>query len=145
MPRKPSTRVVLNRSALDRVDLAVADGLLEVGRTIVEVAHPPDSPLEPYPIGQGLVLQGGVLVYADGKKVAGWSQRGLQPKKPRAAVTPRGVITAIAGFGFPGRLVEGGTLDQPARPFLSPALDQTTPHIPGIMADVVGPELGSKP
>lgn len=141
MARKPSARVVLARSALTTLGVAVADGLLEVGRTIVEVADPPDSPDLPYPTGEGLPLQGGVLVYAEGKKVAGWSQRGLQPKKPRAAETPKGAVVAIVGFGFPGRFKEGGTVNDPASPFLSPALDQTAPHIGEIMAGVVGPEL----
>lgn len=131
MPRAPSKRVVLNRAALSRLELAIADGLLEAGRTIIETADPPDSPLEPYPTGEGLPLQGGVLVYVDGKKVAGWSKRGVQPKKPRAARTPKGSMIAIVGFGFPGRFNELKT------PFLSPAVDQVAPHVIPIVADAV--------
>ena len=145
MARKPSAKVVLARSGLTTLGLAIADGLLEVGRTIVEVADPPDSPLPPYPLGQGLPLQGGVIVYVDGKKVAGWSQRGTQPVKPRAAETPKGAVVAIVGYGFPGRFNEAGTLNSPAQPFLSPALDQTAPHIGEIVAGVTGPQLGRKP
>lgn len=144
MARGPTKRVRLAREALTAVGVAVADGLLEVGRTIVETTRPPDSPLEPYPLGQGLPLQGGVLVYLHGQKVAGWSQRGLQPKKPRNGATPKDAIVALVGFGFPGGLKEGGTLHDPPHPFLSPATDEVTPHIPAILAEIVGPALAKQ-
>jgi hypothetical protein len=147
MPRKPSKRVRIAREKLTAVGLAVADGLLEVGRTIIEVADPPDSPLEPYPTGQGLVLQGGVLVFVHGEKVAGWSQRGLQPKTPRpSAGTPaeeRKAIVALVGWGFPGRLVQMGTLDTPAQPFGTTAFDQVAPHAKEIIRDQVAPALAA--
>jgi hypothetical protein len=146
MPRKPSARVVLNRSKVHAVMLAVADGLHEVGRTIIEVASEtaPDSPYDPFPTGEGLPKQGGVLTYVDGQKVAGWSTRGTQPAKPRAANVKRG-ITAVVGFGFPGRFAELGTVRHGAQPFLAPARDSVVPHMSGIMADVVKPALARLP
>lgn len=140
MARKPSARVVLNRQALDRVQLALAEGLEEVARTIVEVAEPPDAT----PFGEGLVTNGGWLVYAGAKKVGGGSLRGLQPKKPRAfRVQGTAGIQAIVGFGFPGRFQEMGTIHHPAQPFFTPAVDATIPHAAEIMESVVRPRLRS--
>ncbi len=131
MARKPSTRVVLARAALDKVDLAIADGLTEVVRTVVEEAQPPDAA----PFGQGLVTRGGWLVYAGPKKVAGGSIDGRQPKKPRSfKVAGSRLIQAIAGFGFPGRFQEAGTAKMAANPFLSPVVARVAPHAAQIMA-----------
>lgn len=135
---RPSTRVVLNRNAVRTVQLAIADGLFEVGRTIIEVADPPDA----QPFGQGLVTQGGALAYVGDRKVAGWSQRGTQPKKPRAVkVRGRGEIMAVAGFGFPGRFQEMGTVNHGAQPFLTPAMNRTVGHAADIMRPIVAAEL----
>jgi hypothetical protein len=142
--RRPSARVVLNRQQVDHVKLAIADGLFEVGQQIIEVAaaNAPDSPYDPYPLGEGLVKQGGVLAYVDGKKVAGWSQRGTQPKKPRALRSSRKAVQVAAGYGFPGLFVELGTVRSRAQPFLTPAMNQVAPQIPLIMERVVRPKLG---
>lgn len=148
MARKPSGRVVLHRGKLDQVTLHVADGLLEVGRTIVELAsgRAPDSPLDPYPIGEGLPKQGGVLVFAAGGKTSGWSTRGPQPRLPRAArpsVRQHSVV-AIIGFGFPGRLAERGSVNHAGQPFLTPTRDEVAPHIPAIVGRVTRPRLAGK-
>ena len=138
MARKPSARVVLNRSALTEVGLALVAGVEEIARTIVETAEPPDAT----PFGEGLVTQGGWLVYDGSKKVAGGSLSGLQPKKPRSFRVKGTVgITAIAGFGFPARFQETGTSDQPAKPFLTPAAVRVKEVAPAIMRDTVGPRL----
>lgn len=148
MARRPSARVVLNRARLNEVTLIVADGLLEVGRTIVEVAaaRAPDSPFDPYPTGEGLPKQGGVLVYAGGQKTAGWSQRGGQPKKPRSVrgTTKQHSVVAIVGFGFPARLAERGTLRHRGQPFLTPTRDEVRPHIPAIVGPITRPRIGGK-
>jgi len=136
MARKASARVVLNRQALSEVHLALAEGVEEVCRTVIETADPPDAP----PYGEGLVKGGGWLVYADSKKVGGGSLQGTQPKKPRAAALIAG-ITGIVGWGFPGRFLETGTSDTAAQPFFTPAAMQTAEHAPEIMRGVVGPRL----
>lgn len=138
MARKPSARVVLNRERLTAVGVAVADGVAEVCRTIIEVAEPPDAA----PFGEGLVTRGGYLVYLGPKKVAGWMTGGLQPKKPRKfRVQGTSGITAMVGFGFPARFQEFGTVHHGAQPFFVPAIEQVIPHIPAIMRSVVGPAL----
>lgn len=134
MARKPSARVVFNRAALNELDLAIADGVTEVVRTVVEAADVPDAA----PIGQGLVSRGGWLVYAGSKKVAGGSIDGRQPNKPRSLrVGGSHQIQGIAGFTFPGRFLETGTANMAAEPFLTPAMAATVPHAPAIMAPAV--------
>ena len=91
-----SSRTVLNRKALNDFGLAVAEGVEEVMRTIVEVADPPDAT----PFGEGLVTSGGWLVFNGTKKVGGGSLRGKQPTKPRSERLPKEGITGIAGFSF---------------------------------------------
>lgn len=147
MARKPSARVVLNRSALTQVGLAVADGFLEVGQTIVEIASAdaPDSPYDPYPTGEGLPKQGGVLVWHQGQKVAGWSTRGTQPKIDRRTTDRRAGITAVAGFGFPARFAEFGTANHPAQPFFTPAARQVQARLMEIMKPVVSDRLSRIP
>ncbi len=136
MARKASAKVMLNRQALSELHLAFAEGIEEIVRTVVEVAEPPDAT----PFGAGLVTAGGWLVYDGTKKVAGGSLRGLQPKKPRAFRTGPG-ITGMAGFGFPGRFQETGTVNHAAQPFFTPAAEQVAGHAAEIMRDVVGPRL----
>lgn len=126
---KRSARVVLNRKAIDGVNLALADGVHAVGRAIIDTARPPDAP----PYGVGLVTAGGVLTYVGSRKVNGWSQSGRQPSKPRAVRLVQGVITAIVGWGFPARFVEFGTVNMAAEPFATPARNAVIPRINSIM------------
>lgn len=146
--RGVSKKVRLRREALSEVTRAVADGFLEAGIVLVEQASAsaPDSPLDPYPTGEGLPKQGGVLVYVGNDKVAGWSTRGPQPAKPRAArpLLKQHSVTAIIGFGFPARFAETGTVDTPSQPFLTPARDRLAPSIPAIVGDVAKPKIGGK-
>lgn len=138
MARKPAARVILNRSRLTDVGVALADGLSEVGRTYIEATDPPDA--QPY--GEGLVTSGGYLVYADGKKVDGWAQDGRQPKPPRAAKVSKGKgAVLLAGWGFPARFQEHGTARHGAQPFATPALNRLLPHIAEIMEPIVRPAL----
>lgn len=139
MARKPSARVVLNRAALTELGVVLADGVEEVCRTIVEVAG--DRAPDATPFGVGLTTNGGWLVYAGSKKVAGGSLRGLQPKKPRAFRPEPTGITGMAGFGFPGRFQETGTVHHGAQPFFTPAAEQVASHAPEIMRSIVGPRL----
>jgi hypothetical protein len=126
----------------------VADGLFEAGRVIVEyaAAEAPDSPLDPYPLGEGLPKQGGVLAYVGNDKVNGWSLRGKQPNKPRAArpLMKQHSVTVLAGFGHPARFAEVGTNDTPAQPFLSPTRDRLASRVPNIVGDVTRPQINRK-
>jgi len=143
MARKTSSRVVLNRSRLDRVHLAMATGVYQVGKEILRATHPPDAT----PWGVGLVNNGGVLLYRGRAKLAGFGLDGRQPRPPRAARVSRdpNLTQAIVGYGFPGRFQELGTIHQRARPFLTPAVQQILPNAPIIMASVVGPALEKIP
>jgi hypothetical protein len=108
-----TSRVVINRKAVDGVTLAVADGAFAVAKAHNKATHPPDAP----PYGQGLVQGGGALVFVDGKKVDGTTIGGRQIKKPRQLNTKDHTVVAVSGWGFPGRLVQFGTTDTPAQPF----------------------------
>ena len=118
-----TSRVVLNRQAVAKIRLGLADGLFDIAQEIVATAQPPDAP----PYGRGLLEGGGALAWVDGKKVAGTTIGGKQIKKPRAVKLPKPSIVAIAGFGFPGRFAEFGTVRHRAQPFLAPARDRVLP------------------
>lgn len=139
MARRPSARVVLNRAALTELRLAIATGVAEVARTIVEEAPAPDET----PFGVGLVDHGGWAVYVDGKKVEGGSLDGSQPQKPRALKLGPGIV-GVAGYDFPARFQETGTAHQPARPFFLPTAMRVKSLAPDIMREIVGPILASK-
>lgn len=121
-------RMETKRGAFDKITLAVADGLFDTAKQIILDAsdNAPDSPYEPYPSGEGLPKQGGVLAYASNQKIGGWSIRGPQPRKPRSirVDTKRHSVVVAAGFGFPARFAEAGTIRMPGRPFLAPARDR---------------------
>lgn len=118
---KQTTRVVLNRKAFAEITLATADGLFELAKAIVENAHPSDAP----PYGKGLVEGGGAVAWAGKKKVNGTTIGGKQISKPRSLKLDATQATAIAGFGFPARFLELGTVDTAAEPFLTPAVFAT--------------------
>lgn len=110
-----AARIVINRDALAEIDRGLATGLEALGDRVLDTVHPPDAT----PYGRGLVDQGGWISYVDGK-VVGTSTPGV--KKPKAmAVRGKGVTLGV-GFDFPGRFQEMGTVHQPARPFLTPAV-----------------------
>lgn len=115
-----TSRVVLNRKAFALIDLAIADGLFAVAERVLEVVRPPDAP----PHGQGLVEGGGAVAYLGSKKVNGTTIGGKQIKKPRGLRAGLGEAVIAVGFGFPARLVELGTVDTHAEPFLTPAVMQ---------------------
>lgn len=144
-PRGLSTKVKLRRERLSEATRIVADGLFECGRVTIDYASAsaPDSPFDPYPTGEGLPKQGGVLVYVGNDKVNGFSTRGGQPNKPRAAriLTRNHSVTCLIGFGFPGRFAESGTVDTPAQPFLAPTRDRLAGAYPRIVGDVTRPKL----
>jgi hypothetical protein len=132
-----TSRVELNRRALNDIALAFVDGVFEVGKAIIENADPPDAT----PFGQGLVTQGGVLVYVGPKQVHAWSLSGQKPQKPKKVrvKSETGNILGIVGFGFPGRFQELGTINHGAQPFLTPAVNATDGQ--SILDRVVRPRL----
>lgn len=116
-------RVVLNRSVLDAITLATADGLFEMAKAAVFGAQVPDAP----PLGVGLIQGGGAVAWVNGKKVATTTIGGRQIKAPRGYGVSSKPIVAIGGFGFPGHLLEFGTVNMGAQAFLTPSLQRTRP------------------
>lgn len=127
MAKKFSSRVVLNRKALDAFVLAVADGARAWADGVIDVAIEPDAP----PLGQGLVKHGDSGAWVDGKKVGGTAA------KPSSAKLDKPGISVLFGYPFPARFQERGTVHQPARPFFSPAIaDQLRAYEPTVSAYV---------
>lgn len=151
---RPSTsnaarsRMRLKQSRLKLIPLAVAVGTAEVGRAIAEefAKRSRDSPLDPYPINEGLPRQVGVLVYVGNQKVFGWSRRGDQPKKPRAArpVTKELSVVTLVGCGWPARINETGTVNMSAHPAFTPARDAVAPDAAEIVAKFTKPLIGTR-
>lgn len=117
--RREHKRTVINRQALTALRLGFVEGMAELGRRVIATAEPhvPDEE----PIGKGLVRSGDWGVWTKGKKVAGTAS------KPSTVKLPAGGVTLIAGYGFPARFNEIGTVHQPSRPFLTPALLEVVP------------------
>jgi hypothetical protein len=123
------SRVVLNRGRLDEVVGGLADGVFDVARAIGTVAasrapylaQDPDVP----PLHHLEEVQG-AMVYVAGKRTHEWSSGPLRPDKPRAVRvrSSPALVTAIVGSGFPGMLVETGTLHAGAQPFLTPSASE---------------------
>lgn len=118
-------RVIMNRGALDQVQLGMADGLLQLGQQILDRARSTMVPghLDAPPYGEGLIASGHVLTYALGKKVGG--EEG-ETGKPRGMKAPKNQV--VLGVWFSSRLAhlhELGTIKMPARPFLTPAVMAT--------------------
>lgn len=116
-------RVVMNRAALDELQLGMADGLLEVGRRIIAEARDraPRDPAIAEARGVPMMADtGNLVVYALGKKVGG-DEGGTG--KPRGMKTPKDQAVLGVWFSSPiAHLVELGTVKMRAQPFLTPTL-----------------------
>lgn len=118
MARKVNVRTVANKAALNAISRGFAEGLAALGRTVIDHADPPDAE----PFGKGLVTTGDWGVWANTRKVDGTAT------KPRALKLRTGGLTLAAGFGFPGRFQEFGTIHHAAQPFLTPITFAETPR-----------------
>lgn len=114
MARRPPARVVMNREALTAIQLGYADGMQDEAEAILARAAPtlPDAP----PYGKGVVRSGRAVTYVNGQKVS--TAPGTAPLR---GINRQGVVTVV-GYGFPMRFFELGTINQPARPRLTPAM-----------------------
>ena len=142
------SRMRLKQSRLEQIPLAISFGMLKVGQVIAEeyAERSRDSPLEPYPINEGLPRQVGVLVYVNNEKVQGWSRRGDQPKKPRASreTTKALSVVGLVGVGWPGRINETGTVHMSAHPAFVPARNAVAPHVAQIIQTFTKPRIGTR-
>jgi hypothetical protein len=116
-------RVIMNRAALDELQLGMADGLLQLGQQIIAEARA-NAPRDPeIAAKRGVPMMadtGHCVVYALGKKVGG-EEGGTG--KPRGMKTPKDQVVLGVYFSSPiAHFAELGTIVEPARPFLTPAL-----------------------
>jgi hypothetical protein len=137
-------RVIMNRGALDELQLSMADGLLELGQRIVAEAaanarhelHPAEAATRREKRGVPMMADTGhVVVYALGKKVGG--EEG-ETGKPRGMETPKDQAVLGVWFSSPlSHFKELGTVKETARPFLTPALmgniGDTGPYVQAAM------------
>ena len=128
-----NNRVVLNRAALDAITLGMADGLLALADAVVAATVVPDAPV----LGAGLIETGGTVAYVAGKKVGGAAS------KPKAMKVRQMGVAVAGGFGFPAHFAEFGTIREPARPFLTPALMSTVPAAGPYIATAVARRLAT--
>jgi hypothetical protein len=133
MPPRISARTVVNRKALDAIRAGAVDGMERWATAFIETNRPnvPDEP----PYGAGLVDTGAFGIWADGKKVAGLAQ------KPRAAKVPKQGIQLVVGYDFPGHFAEGGTINETARPFVTPHAMEHLPSLPEAIQVATAPRL----
>ena len=120
---RSQARIVLNRAFFEAVDLAAADAMFALAKTVIDAAPVPDAA----PYGEGLVQGGGVIAFVAKKRVGVYSKTGENVKKPRAAKLDSAGITVIGGYGFPGRFIESGTTKMGPRPWLTPTLMAAVP------------------
>jgi hypothetical protein len=132
------SRVIMNRSALDVLQLGMADGLLELGQRIIAEAQA-NAPRDPEAAAaRGVPMMadtGHAVVYALGKKVGG-EEGGTG--KPRGMKTPKDQAVLGVWFSSPlAHLNELGTIKMAAQPFLTPALmaniGDTGPYVQAAM------------
>jgi hypothetical protein len=127
-------RVIMNRGALDELQLGMADGLLTLGQRIVAeaAANAPRDPEAAARRGVPMMADTGhVVVYALGTKVGG--EEG-STGKPRGMKTPKDQAVLGVWFSSPlAHFAELGTIKETARPFLTPALlanvDDVGPYV----------------
>ena len=132
-------RVVMNRAALDELQLGMADGLLKLGQQIIAEAraNAPRYPETAAKRGVPMMADTGhCVVYALGKKVGG--EEG-ETGKPRGMKTSNGSADLGVWFSSPlSHFAELGTIKETARPFLTPALmsniGDTGPYVQAAMS-----------
>lgn len=116
------TGIVINEPEWQRVRLGMALGLYNVAAAAYNASSsraPKDRP--------ALFQTGGAGAYLDGKKVAGVGPGG-------SSETSGARPTAFTSFEFPAHLVELGTTDTPAQPFLVPGTLSVLSSAPGLVA-----------
>lgn len=146
-PKAPSAKllarrgaqVVMNKAALDAAQLGIADGAIELSNVILAdaTANAPDAP----PYGAGLVESGAATVWALGKLISGDVNRAASKNKPRGAKTPKDQVVMFVAFrATHAHLLELGTVNMAAHPFLLPAFNR---HVSGAERFVT-PAMGKR-
>lgn len=125
-------RVVMNRAALNEMQLAMADGLLTLGQKVIADASAlaPRDPETAASRGVPMMADTGhAVVYALGKRVGG--EEGEIAKPRGLKTTPDRVVLGM-WFSSPlSHFAEFGTVKERARPFFTPALMADIPDAGG--------------
>jgi len=109
---RSKVRVEMARGRMAEHDRGMVKGLEFLALEVLMRTKPPDAPA----YGEGLVDEGCIISYLDGKRVGGDAD-----KKPKSLRAGKGALVAV-GFPFPARFQEMGTVNQPPRPFLTPVV-----------------------
>lgn len=134
--RGPTKRVILNREALDKVTLAIADSTVALAD---ELLTETERRLRPHRRTGFLESTGGYVVLVRNRKVAGPGQ------KPRAFRREGETISTIVGYGGPhGHLLEFGTVKQRPRPWFRPAVDEVAGRAATILATTIRREIAAR-
>lgn len=136
-PRGISKRVLLNREALDRLTLIIADSTVALAD---ELLTETERRLTPHRRTGRLMGSGGYMVLVRNRKIAGPAQ------KPKVWRREGETISTIVGYGAPhGHLLEFGTIKQRPRPWFRPAADLVAGRAVTILRDTISRELAAQP
>jgi hypothetical protein len=118
-------RVELDLRAFGLLRSEAARGILAVAQEVIARTDVWDQS----PYGEGLIDKGAAVAFVDGDRIGG------QADLPGGESSDG--IVAYAGFPFPARFNEIGTVNQPARPRITPAADSAIGDAEGIIARTV--------
>lgn len=140
-PKAPSAKliarrgaqIVMNKEAIDALQMGMADGLIELGdRIIADASHGPGGsgvgslrdPATAAARGVPMMLDTGyVTAWALGKLVYGSAEVAASKNKPRGLKVRPDQVVMVAAFASPlAHFAELGTIKETARPFLTPAV-----------------------
>ena len=127
---KRGAQIVMNKDAVDALYAGMADGLVELGERIIADARA-SAPRDPT-----TAAARGVPMMADTGSVSVWgpvngkssllhgsAQVAAGKNKPKGLKVPVDQVVMVAAFASPlSHFAELGTIKEPARPFLTPAL-----------------------
>lgn len=156
-PKAPSAKllarrgavVVMNKAAIDALQMGMADGLIELGERIIADARA-NAPRDPETAAKRgvpmLADTGFASVWALGKLVSGSTAVAASKNKPRGLKTPKDQVVLVTAFASPiAHLVELGTVKMNARPFLIPALNANVDNAARFVVPAMGKRVKAVP
>ena len=123
-------RIVMNKAAVDALYAGIADGLIELGERIIADARDraPEDPDAARKRGVPMMKDTGQVavfgpVAGKTKLLHGRTDIAQMQNRPRGVKVPNDQVVMIASFTSPiAHLLELGTVNMDAHPFLTPAL-----------------------
>jgi len=163
-PKAPSAKliarreakIVMNKAAVDALQMGMADGLIMLGKEIIADASqgPGGSgvgslrdPKKAAERGTPMMLDTGYCsVWAMGKLVFGSAQVAASKNKPRGFKTPKDQVVLVTAFASPlSHFAEQGTVNEIARPFLLPAFNRGVPGAAKFVVPAMGKRIRAVP